>query len=103
VGLFLFFVILAGHGTSSSSTPPRGNLARVAGGAAGKGAGADLAARRRPDGEPRLFTARVVQEFPHDAQAFTQGLQFDRICRCLGLPSTAAPGRSGWEGTQAGS
>lgn len=82
VGLFLFFVILAGHRTSknnTNNTPPRGNLARVAGGAGDEG-GADAATERRADGEPRLFTVKVVQEFPHDAQAFTQGLHFDRIC-----------------------
>lgn len=30
--------------------------------------------------EPELFTYRVVKEFPHDSGAFTQGLQFDRLC-----------------------
>lgn len=30
--------------------------------------------------EPTLWTYSVTAEYPHDSQAFTQGLQFDRVC-----------------------
>ena len=37
---------------------------------------------RSQDGQagPELLTYKVVNEFPHDPEAFTQGLQFDRAC-----------------------
>jgi glutamine cyclotransferase len=34
--------------------------------------------RRHP--EPELWTYSVVQEYPHDSAAFTQGLQYDQEC-----------------------
>lgn len=79
LGLFLFFVVLSVHGSSSSGHNGRRNTR-----GATRGAGAELAAVRRPDGLPRLFRFNVVDELPHDSQAFTQGLQFDRICETGG-------------------
>lgn len=33
-----------------------------------------------PAGGPLLFGYEVVAEYPHDARAFTQGLQHDSLC-----------------------
>ncbi|GAB4818412.1 hypothetical protein N2152v2_005458 [Parachlorella kessleri] len=50
---------------------------------------------------PELLTYKVVQEFPHDPEAFTQGLQYDRACAADGFSckdilweSTGLNGRS---------
>lgn len=80
VGLFFFFVVL-----SSGKSEDGGRGAKVKN-AAGEGArrrgssAVRAAAARRADGQPRVFNFKVVKEFPHDPAAFTQGLQYDRIC-----------------------
>ncbi|KAL4444056.1 hypothetical protein ABPG75_011793 [Micractinium tetrahymenae] len=75
IALFIFFVFMGsggGSGSSSSRRPGRLSGASVAHG--GWGALPD------PDGQPRVYRFRVLRELPHDHRAFTQGLQFDRIC-----------------------
>jgi hypothetical protein len=82
VGVFLFFVVLGhrdgagGGGGKSSGTTTTGS-----GGGGGK-------AERSPPfyrvgglgGLPTLFKVQVMAELPHDAGAFTQGLQYDVVC-----------------------
>ncbi|KAL4429999.1 hypothetical protein ABPG77_004369 [Micractinium sp. CCAP 211/92] len=73
IALFLFFVFISGGGSSgSSSNQRRGTTSGASVARGGWGA--------YPDGRPRVYRFRVLRELPHDHRAFTQGLQFDRIC-----------------------
>jgi hypothetical protein len=45
-------------------------------GAVTNGGGGSTAAQ-----PPKVYTYKVVKEFPHDPEAFTQGLQYDRLCQ----------------------
>lgn len=51
-------------------SPPHGS-----GSSGGSGAGGGA-----PVGGPRLYGYKVAATFPHDPQAFTQGLEYDRVC-----------------------
>lgn len=56
--------------------------------------------RSTTSGQPDLYGYRVVREFPHQPDAFTQGLEFERRCE-----QTSADGKAGqcrdvlWEST----
>ena len=83
LGLFLFLVLISGGGSSSSGR-------QSGGGGGGKSRLKEGGWGPREDGSPRVYSYRVLRELPHDGKAFTQGLQFDRICgdggkecRCL--------------------
>lgn len=70
--LFVFFVLMGGG--SNGKRSGRGGRQLKTRDVASGGWGA------RADGRPRVYRHRVVRELPHDRQAFTQGLQFDRVC-----------------------
>lgn len=73
IALFLFFVFMSSGGSSRrGSSQRRGRLGGASVAHGGWGA--------HPDGLPRVYRFRVLRELPHDQRAFTQGLQFDRIC-----------------------
>lgn len=81
LGVFFFFLFLGrrkhGHSAPSTATPMK---------------------HRVDTGQPNLFTYNVVAEYPHDPEAFTQGLEFER--RCKDKPSPASACRNIlWEST----
>lgn len=83
-GLFLFFVIF-GSRKGDATVQRRG----------GKPAAG------RPGAEqPAVLTYRVVKEYPHDASAFLQGLQYDRLCEGKDGAQTCRHARAqmGWMG-----
>lgn len=46
-----------------------------------KAGGGSAPARKRVDtGQPNLYTYEVIRELPHDRTAYTQGLQYEKIC-----------------------
>lgn len=75
IALFLFFVFMGSGGGSGGGSSSQRQGARASGASVAHGGwGA------HPDGRPRVYRFRVLRELPHDHRAFTQGLQFDRIC-----------------------
>jgi hypothetical protein len=79
--VFLFFVRLGSHSSR-------------------RGPGQRAPQAKPNTGQPTLFTYQVVQEFDHDARAFTQGLQYEERCDAKGQcrdilwESTGLHGRS---------
>eukprot|EP00887_Chlorella_sp_A99_P001214 scaffold14.g1214.t1 len=79
-----------GSGSTSGSSSKSGGGSRkqadAAGGAAAEREGAAASAgsgggqKGAAGQQPKLYTFRIVKELPHDPGAFTQGLQFDRLC-----------------------
>ena len=59
-------------------SPPRSRGSR--GGSDGSSSGGGGS----PGGGPRLYGYKVAATFPHDPQAFTQGLEYDRVCSGAG-------------------
>ena len=63
-------------------------------------AGLATAAKKSNIGQPTLYTYEVIAEFPHDVEAFTQGLEYDERCteggpcRPIFWESTGLNGRS---------
>lgn len=102
IALFLFLVLLGGHGVkegSNKSGSDDGSSSRAARGskaskspasrttaAAADGGGGSNAPKQKPvagepgAAQPKMITYRVVKELPHDPSAFLQGLQYDRRC-----------------------
>ena len=81
LAVFLFFVRLGSHSSR-------------------RGPGQRAPQAKPNTGQPTLFTYQVVQEFDHDARAFTQGLQYEERCDAKGQcrdimwESTGLHGRS---------
>ena len=81
--LVLVFIVLSFSSTSSTTSS---SLSLTSQGVTAVG-GAQLGAGAREDGSPRVYVYDVVNAYPHDRRAFTQGLTVcgqDVLCESTG-------------------
>ena len=101
LSVLLFLIFFSGTGSKGPGAHAKPGAARVPGGYGGGGSnggtgssdaggstGTDNGSGAGTNGggstaaqPPKVYTYKVVKDFPHDPEAFTQGLQYDRLCQ----------------------